>query len=146
MIHKIITYGLASLSIFALSLNLASHPVENVDCIELNHFHDRAGKMVFEQVIFWDRVPETGRFHVRAWCLVDDTNVSNRPSKNELNGLYEVVLSSQHQIVLAKITSRLYKESWTTFDPERYDKKCLDESNRVSLVRNGIWVKQVSRE
>lgn len=135
MIAKVLAYCLASLSIFVLSSQLINHHTEHVDCIELNHFCDSRGKLVFEQVIFWDRVPETGKFHVRAWCMTDDRETSNRrPVKNEQTGLYQVEWFDTDQRLRRKITSRIYRESWTQVDPEREDQSVHSERTRIAFA------------
>ncbi len=69
-----------------LAISLASR-IESVDLIELNHIYDRKGQLSFDQVVFWERSPATGRFQVRAWCMVDDREELNRrPVKSEETG------------------------------------------------------------
>ncbi len=110
---------------------------EYVDLIELNHFYDQKGGLVYDQVIFYEMAPETGRFQVRAWCLVEDRECLNRrPTKNHQTELYQVDWYDTDQRLLRKITSRLYRESWTQIDPERADKKMHDERSRISMVQN----------
>lgn len=110
---------------------------EYVDLIELNHFFDQQGRLVYDQVVFYERAPETGRFQVRAWCLVEDREYLNRrPVKNQETELYQVDWFDTDQRLLRKITSRLYRESWTQVDPERSDKKFHDERLRISLIQN----------
>lgn len=110
---------------------------EYVDLIELNHFYDPKGGLVYDQVIFYERAPETGRFQVRAWCLVEDRECLNRrPTKNLQTELYQVDWYDSDQRLLRKITSHLYRESWTQIDPERANKKLHDERSRISMVQN----------
>jgi len=110
---------------------------EYVDLIELNHFYDQQGRLVYDQVIFYEHAPETGRFQVRAWCLVEDRETLNRrPIKNYQSQLYQVDWFDTDQRIFRKITSRLYRESWTQVDPERANKKLHDERLRVSMVQN----------
>lgn len=115
---------------------LANTVAEYVDLIELNHFYDQGGKLVYDQVIFYERAPETGRFQVRGWCLVEDREYLNRrPTKNLQTGLYQVDWYDADYCVLRKVTSRLYRESWTQIDPERADKKIHDERLRITMAR-----------
>ena len=115
---------------------------ENVDLIELNHFYDIKGGHVYDQVIFYELDPATGKFFVRAWCLTEDnhtagTSENRRPIKNHTNDLYEVYWTdtSHSKPIKRKIKSRLYRESWTQTDPERENKKIHDERLRISLIR-----------
>lgn len=120
------------LSIFE---RLANTAAECVDLIEMNHFYDRCGRLVFDQVIFYERAPETGRFQVRAWCMADDReHLNRRPIRNEITGRYQVDWFDSDKRLTRRISSKLFRESWTQVDPERENKKLLDERLRVSLV------------
>jgi len=44
---------------------------QSVDLIELNHKYAKEGKHTFSQVIFYERVPATGKYRVRDWVLVE---------------------------------------------------------------------------
>ena len=121
--------------ILSSPLKLATNVAESVDCIELNHFYDHCGRLVYDQVIFYERVPETGKFRVRAWCLVEDReHLNRRPIKNEETGIYRVDWYDTDKKLQRSITSRLYRESWTQVDPERANKKFHDERLRVGLI------------
>ncbi len=43
---------------------------DRVDVIEINHFYDEQGRLVFDQTIFYDWSPDHSRYMVRAWRLV----------------------------------------------------------------------------
>ena len=109
---------------------------ERVDLIELNHYFDTKGRLVFEQVIFYERAPETGRFQVRAWCLVEDRECLNRrPIKNVETGLYQVDWFDTDHRVRRRLISGLYRESWTKDDPERLNKRVHDPRLRIDLIK-----------
>lgn len=110
--------------------------IEFVDLVELNHFFDQQGRHVYDQVIFYERHPGNGKYHVRAWCLVEDReSLNRRPVKDVHNDLYRVDWLDTDLRVLRSIRSKLYRESWSHVDPERTDKKQLDERLRLSLVQ-----------
>ena len=76
-----------------------------------------------------------------AWCLVEDREQLNRrPTKNHTTGLYQVDWYDADYRVLRKITSRLYRESWTQIDPERENKKVHDERLRITMARKAKGV------
>jgi hypothetical protein len=109
---------------------------ERVDLIELNHFYDPQGRHVYDQVIFYNRHPGSGKFQVRAWCLVEDReSLNRRPIFQVETGLYRVDWLDSDQQVLRRIESRLHRESWSHVDPERMDKKKHDERLRLSLAQ-----------
>jgi len=109
---------------------------EHVDLIELNHFYDAKGRHVYDQVIFYEQSPETARFQVRAWCLVEDREVYHRrPVRNPETQLMSVDWLDNDQKILRKITSKQFRESWSQIDPERANKRMLDERYRTSLIQ-----------
>jgi hypothetical protein len=126
------------LCVFALSSSKGTNTAEEyVDLIELNHFYDHQGRHVYDQVIFYEHSPETGRFQVRAWCLIEDRdNLSRRPVKNVETHRYQVDWFDNDQRLVRKITSRSFRESWTQIDPERANKIILEERSRIALVQN----------
>lgn len=130
---------LVLVALVALSSSAFRSPsvaVESVDAIELNHFYDKAGKLVYDQIVFYNFSPIDGCFHVRAWCLAEDLQQQNRrPIKNEVSGVYQVDWNDVDARILRRITSRQFRESWTQTDPEREDKKKLHETSRFSLSK-----------
>jgi len=109
---------------------------ESIDLIELNHFYDPCGRHVYDQVIFYQLAPETGKYRVRAWCLIEDREtLSRRPMKDPRTGRVRVEWYDSDQKILRRLESPMYRESWTQVDPERMDKRHLDERLRVSLVQ-----------
>ncbi len=107
---------------------------ERVDLIELNHCLDDLGRHTFDQVIFYKWSPDYRRYHVVAWCLVEN-DLSRLPTR--VAGTNDVVVNwydrdahSQRQV-----RSSLYRETWSQNDPERLNRKLLDEKYRTSLIR-----------
>ena len=43
---------------------------DRVDLIEVNHFYDEQGRLVFDQIIFYDWSPMQCRYQVRDWRLL----------------------------------------------------------------------------
>ncbi len=112
---------------------------EEVDMIELNHFHDCLGRHVYDQVIFYEWSAELHRYHVRAWCLVEDREpASRRPTRSYSDNRYHVRWYDRDQNLSRRISSQHFRESWTQVDPERANKKLLDERLRTSLVKRTI--------
>lgn len=108
---------------------------EQVDMIELNHFYDQVGRHVYDQVIFYHVSPETGKFRVRAWCLIEDReSLSRRPLRDPQTSTVRVEWYDENQKLLRRLSSKLFRESWTQVDPERSDKVQLEEKLRLSLA------------
>jgi len=130
----------ASFLLAVVSTGSASREVsENVDLVELNHFHDCLGRHVYDQVIFYEWAPDTAKYHVRAWCLIEERDIaSRRPMKRYSDDLYEVQWQDRDQNLIRIITSTHYRESWTQVDPERANKRVLDERLRTVLIRRSV--------
>jgi hypothetical protein len=104
--------------------------VETVDLIEVNHFYDDQGRLVFDQCIFYDWSPADGRFMVRAWRLVK--NPSQLPQRDWAAGGYTAVW--QDGDVLRKVVSEGMRESWTQHDPELVEREYLPKERRRDLT------------
>lgn len=107
---------------------------ERVDLIELNHFFDDLGRPAYDQVIFYEWSPDYQRFHVIAWCLVDE-ELHRMPSKVHGRGGYAVRWYDRDARIDREVKARLYRETWTQVDPERANKKWIDEKYRISLLK-----------
>ncbi len=107
---------------------------ERVDLIELNHFYDDLGRNMYDQVIFYEWSPDYRRYHVIAWCLVEN-DLGRMPSKVVGSDDYVVRWHDRDSKVRREVRSNLYRETWTRVDPERANKKLLDEKLRTSLIR-----------
>lgn len=108
--------------------------VQRVDLIELNHRYDDQGRHCFDQVIFYEWSPDYRRYHVVAWCLVDQ-GLTRRPALDHNKHRYVVRWedrdTGQHRVIWAPI----YRETWSDWDPEKANKELMDEKYRVSLMR-----------
>lgn len=95
------------------------YPVaESVDLIELNHKYAKEGKHTFSQVIFYERAPETGKYRVRDWVLVETQESLNRIPVLR-NGVWETCFVKDG--VLHLVRSKIFRESFTMNDPEVED-------------------------
>lgn len=107
---------------------------ERVDLIELNHFYDDLGRHAYDQVIFYEWSPDFHRFHVIAWSLVEN-DLSRMPAKVPGQAEYSVIWYDRDSKIKREVRSKLYRETWSQFDPERANKKLIDEKYRLSLQR-----------
>jgi hypothetical protein len=135
---------------------------ESFDLVEYNHFYDEYGRLVFDQVIFYDwcedfTIPaikeerhfETGellvegkdkevvsRYNVVAWRLVK--HPTQVPYRDWLLGGYSIFWQDGEQIRL--VNSKNYRETWTQYDPELVERTFLPKEKRRELrsvkVRN----------
>lgn len=107
---------------------------ERVDLIEFNHFYDDLGRHAYDQVIFFEWSDEYLRYDVIAWCLVENDD-GRLPVKTPSGGEYVVRWFDRDAKVQREVRSRLFRETWTQFDPERLNKRLLEEKYRLSLSR-----------
>jgi hypothetical protein len=106
---------------------------DHCDLVELNHFHDFQGRNVYDQVIFYEWSPEHSRYHVRSWMIVEDS--SRLPKRNYSDGSYRTCYTDRDSKIDRVISSQHFRESWTQNDPERDNKRLLDERLRHSLIK-----------
>ena len=102
---------------------------ESVDLIELNHFYDEHGRLVFDQVIFYDWSLAESRYNVRAWRLVK--NPSQLPQRDWSGGGYSAMWQDGEQI--RHIRSKSIRETWTQYDPELVEREYLPKEKRKEL-------------
>ncbi|MCA9194621.1 MAG: hypothetical protein KDB03_22775 [Planctomycetales bacterium] len=107
---------------------------QRVDLIELNHYFDDLGRHSFDQVIFYEWSPDYRRFHVIAWCLVEG-DVSRLPRRKAGTNDYVTSWYDRDTMRHRTVIAPLFRETWTQTDPERENRKLIDEKYRVSLLR-----------
>jgi hypothetical protein len=102
---------------------------ERVDLIEVNHFYDDQGRLVFDQLLFYDWSHDDGRYQLRAWRMVK--NNAQLPQRNWQSGGYGAIW--QDGDVLRKISAPSIRESWTQYDPELTEREFLPKERRREL-------------
>jgi hypothetical protein len=102
---------------------------ESVDLIELNHFYDEHGRLVFDQVIFYDWSAAEARYNVRAWRLVKSS--AQLPQRDWKGGGYSAMWQDGEQI--RHIHSKSIRETWTQYDPELVEREYLPKERRREL-------------
>jgi hypothetical protein len=109
---------------------------EQVDLIEFNHFHDDRGRRVYDQVIFYEWSTARGCYLVRSWCLVEKSDYLDRvPQLDFRTDLWTVRIYDNDKDIQRRITSKHCRETWTQTDPERRNRKVLNEKLRQSFVK-----------
>lgn len=102
---------------------------ESVDLVELNHFFDERGELVFDQVIFYDWSATDARYNVRAWRQVKVPE--QLPERDWAAGGYRVLWQDGEQLRL--VVSRSIRETWTQYDPELVEREYLPRERRKDL-------------
>jgi hypothetical protein len=105
---------------------------DQVDLVEINHFYDPQGRLVFDQIIFYDWSATQCRFNVRAWRLLKKP--AQVPLRNWRTGKYEAVWHDGG--VLRKVEAASFRESWTQRDPELEERAHLPKNQRRELLHH----------
>lgn len=108
--------------------------VQSVDLIELNHKYAKEGRHTFSQVIFYERVPATGKYRIRDWVLVETQESLNRIPVLR-NGVWETCFVRDD--ITYHVKSKLFRESFTMTDPENDDAATWPKHLRRLLKRPG---------
>lgn len=124
----------ALLIIAALAINPPQDVArEGFDLLERNRFYDEQGRLVFEQILFYDWSPHADRFNVQAWRLVKTPN--QIPERDHEAGDFVAVW--QDGEILRAVRSEMYRESWTQYDPELVEREYLPKERRRDLLKLG---------
>lgn len=105
-----------------------------VSVIELNHMYDGEGKLVFDQVIWWDWNAEFARYEVRDWRLVQPQRKGVIPTKDRQRGVWVSVFQDGEQ--MRKVSCLTFRETWTQCDNEMLDREFLAPPDRKLLGRD----------
>jgi hypothetical protein len=115
------------------AVSLDSHAevtADRVDLVELNHFYDEQGRLVFDQLIFYDWSADDARYQVRAWRLIK--NSAQMPQRN-INGK-GYLCTWQDGDVLRRVHAVAMRETWTQYDPELTEREFLPKERRRDLA------------
>ena len=105
---------------------------EHVDLVEINHYYDQRGKLVLDQVIFYEWCAERCRYQVRDWRLLKSAN--QLPRRNRHGNDYGAVWRDGQ--VLRKVHARAVRETWTLYDPEVADREYLPKNRRRKFSKS----------
>jgi hypothetical protein len=121
-------------TVVLLSGLAVSDPVEltmcdHVDLVELNHYYDDQGRVVFRQLIFYEWCSASGRFNIRDFCLVREN--SQLPVRDHRRGMFSTRWNDDgtHR----HVTADLMRCTHTHFDPEVLEREYLDKNKRREL-------------
>ena len=109
---------------------------EHVDLIEVNHFYDGQGRLVFDQVIFYNWDLTTSRFQIVDWRLLKSD--SQIPIRDWRKRYYVAIWNDfKQKDVLRRTTCDNVRETWTQHDPELQEREFLPQEQRRSL--RAVW-------
>lgn len=129
MIYPLVLLALAALPAVIPADEFTGIASDQVDVVEVNHFYDDEGRLVFDQLIFRDWDYEASRFQVRAWRLLKSQ--AQFPTRNLQTGTYDVVWHDGE--VMRRVTARAFLQTWTQHDPELRERSYLPKEQRRRL-------------
>lgn len=101
---------------------------ESVDLAEVNHYYDEQGRLVFDQVIFWDWDHDCCRHQVVAWRLVKHPSLM--PYRDWRGGWSVTFVDGE---TLRDVSAPAFRETWTQHDPELEERQTLPKEKRREL-------------
>jgi hypothetical protein len=102
---------------------------DRVSLVELNHFYNDNGELVFDQLVFYDWCPVSERFQVRAWRMVKSPwQVPQRDWQRR--GWLVLWLDGDR---LRLVHADAFRETWTQYDPEVVERDYLPPERRKGL-------------
>lgn len=102
---------------------------DRVDVIEVNHFYDEHGKLVFDQILYYEWSAAQSRYNVRAWRLLKSP--AQVPQRDWERG--DFVARFYDGDALREIRAATVRESWTQYDPELIEREYLPKEQRREL-------------
>jgi hypothetical protein len=108
--------------------------VDKVDLVEINHFFDEQGRLVFDQVIFYEWCPRECRYQVRDWRLLKSD--SQVPLRNWRDGNFVAIWHDFKDCdILRRVSAAMIRETWTQYDPELAEREYLRDDQRRLLSK-----------
>jgi len=113
--------------------SLTNPLTETVDAIELNTKYDHEGAVAFQQIIFWEWLPDYCRQRPLSWVLLDNTKV-NIQRYGGFTTVYWLDSNGKRKVV----RSKTFRRTWTDEDPERESERLDDEKFRIGLRKGKL--------
>jgi len=98
-----------------------------VDLIELNHKYSETGCLNFDQVIIWKWSPDYRRYNAQHWFIV-----SSEPGYPVQAGEFYQCRQTDLNGRRILFRSKMFRETWTTNDPERENLKLFPLQMRTT--------------
>ncbi len=115
----------------ALLLAILPHDTtlrDSVSVLEVQHFYDEHGRLVFDQLIGWGEDD-----HVVFWRLIKTE--SDLPRRDWQAGGYVTTYMDGEQ--LRTVRAFAFRERWESYDVELWDREALPKEKRRGLRRAG---------
>lgn len=104
---------------------------DTADIVELNHYYDHRGDLVFNQLIFWQWCADQSVHRVFAWRIVKSPQ--QFPLRDWQRDGYTTIWQDQRE--LRRVRSTATRRTWTQYDPEVLDRQHVPRVSRPGLAR-----------
>ncbi len=117
------------LTVFAINDPPQYTVEERVDLIEVNHYHDKSGEFILNQVIFYEWSPTDLRFQIQDYKLMKQK--TQFPARQIGDEYFSVWHDGN---ILRCVSSGCFSETWTQHDPNHKELSILKNENRCGLA------------
>lgn len=104
---------------------------DSVDLVEVNHFYDEQGRLIFDQILFYEWSSKNARFQIldkfRLVKFKDNYPCWDHDANRWVSHFIEM---DRHR----KVYARFQKETWTQYDPELLEREILPSEKRRPLT------------
>lgn len=126
--------------LIAITFGMVPHEsvvTDTADVIEVNHYFDENGRLVFDQIIFWEWCDEKQRHQVFAWRF------AKQPGQFPVRdwGRNAFVTTWYDRKLLRCVRGASVRETWTQYDPEVHDRSIAAQNLRRGLSRQRTLAK-----
>lgn len=111
------------LIVIALTLVLPVGRTSRCDIAEINHVHEVDGTVRFTQLIAWEWLPDLREYHAQDWCYVESWSAT------------ETILTYRNRERVGQVRFKIYRETWTTNEPELEDRRVFHDRYRVKVLQ-----------
>ena len=124
-------HALLVTALFALASEKPVIP-DSTHLVEVNHYYDDRGNLVFDQLIFWTWCENDSAHRVVAWRFIK--RPGQYPRRDWRRGGFVTIWIDDGE--LRRVYSKSSRETWTQYDPEVDDRKFLRQEQRLGLTAN----------
>lgn len=131
-----LAFAFASPALAAIPQAEPSAVTDRVDLIETNHLFDDNGKLIFDQLLFWEWDDYKSRHRIVAWRLLK--NESMKPRRDYASGRWLAIVTVNDwnaQCRLTEVWASDCRETWTQQDPELLDREHWPHTSRRGLFK-----------
>jgi len=129
-----VTFSVAAIWMLLGASPQATVVQDQFDLIEVNHYYDSQGRLVFDQVIFYEWSHSDDRFQVAAWRLMKSSG--QFPQKCWHDESY--VSQWRDGETLRRVKAHAVRETWTQYDPELLERDYLPREYRRGLTPRNV--------